>query len=452
MYLLLALTGIAAHSTYTTEEMLAVISQPGGKPQAVPPDVDCAWRPFALEFAQSIQPWLTTAQLSAIHDSLFSGTPCSTAAADALLAAHRPEARAPRVSDAPSLYVDYASGSDSNPGTQALPLKTVAAAVALSRAARAPTPGAPFNIVLRKGTHYLPATIHLTPADSGLAFTGFPGEDSPVVSGALPISGLAWTQVGNSTPTWGPVQNNTNAVFGTCPSGSVPDKGQMPDWQTCQKSCQGDPTCTGWTYHTPACTGCGGFIGHCCWRTDGSFPATPQVGVISQQRKGGLNLWKAPLALPQGLRSLQALQLNGHRATLARYPNANAEVDLFPAGYIQKSHWLPSVPGPVWNETLTVDLAPLGLADEGRGVYVNYTIGYGGNAARYDPPRAYWASADFGPRSPEQPTATCNRWGEMHLRSPSGLDTQGSLIHAPYASTDQLIVRSWRLAHWYSCA
>ena len=35
--------------------------------------------------------------------------------------------------------------------------------------------------------------------------------------------------------------------------------------------------------------------------------------------------------LPQGI---QALQFDGKRATLARFPNANPELDLFPAGYI----------------------------------------------------------------------------------------------------------------------
>jgi hypothetical protein len=107
----------------------------------------------------------------------------------------------------------------------------------------------------------------------------------------------------------------------------------------------------------------------------------------------------------------------------------------------------------VWNETYTVDLEALGLGDHGRGVYTNYTVGIGGNAARYDPPRAYWASADFGPRSPEQPTATCNRWNEMHLRSPSGVDVGGSLQNMPaggYSSLDQLVVRTWREGHWYS--
>jgi hypothetical protein len=438
----------------TTEELIAVALTPGGRPEKAPQDVDCAWRPFALEYAAHIQPWLSAPQLSAIHDSLFYGTGCNSSAADALLAAHAPSARplAARAAAAPAVYVDPTAGSDSNPGTQALPLKTLAGALAAARTARAGSGAAPFSIVLRAGTHHLAATLHLTPSDSGLAFQAFPGE-APVVSGALPVE-LTWALASNSTPgAWGAVQNDTNAVFGDCPGPQVPDMGPMPSWQACQAACQGNATCTAWTYHTPACADCGAFIGHCCFRTDGAFPAKHQAGVVSQGRGGGrAAIWAAPLPLPQGLppQGLQALLLNGHRATLARYPNANPETDLFPTGYIMDSAWLPSVPGAVSNYTLTVDLAPLGLEDAGRGVYVNYTIGYGGNAARYDPPRAYWASQDFGPRH-AQPTATCDRWEEMHLRSPSGLDTGSSLAgRLPYATTSQLIVGSWRLAHWYS--
>ena len=36
--------------------------------------------------------------------------------------------------------------------------------------------------------------------------------------------------------------------------------------------------------------------------------------------------------LPMGVPALQTL--NGERATKARYPNANVEVDLFPKGYM----------------------------------------------------------------------------------------------------------------------
>lgn len=447
---LAALCGAAA--LLSTEELIAVAQSPGGRPLRAPVDVDCAWRPLALEYAAHVQPWLTAAQLSAIHDSLFAGTQCNASAADALLAAHAPapplhpppRAAAPP----PTLYVDPAAGSDANPGTQALPLRSLAAALNASRALHAP--GAPAVIALRAGTHFLGATLRLSPLDSGLAFEAFPGE-APVVSGALSVQGLAWTLATNTTGAWAPVQNNSNAVYGACPAPAVPDEGVMPSWQACQASCQANASCTAWTYHTPACgAGCAGFIGHCCWRTDGEYAPTPQGGVVSQGRAPGRVVWRAPLALPAGLRSVGALQLNGHRATLARYPNADAEVDLFPKGYIAAAQWLAPLPAPVCDETLTVDLAPLGLADAGRGIYVNYTVGLGGNAARYDPPRALWASRDFGPQA-GQPTATCDRWAEMHTRSPRALDTGAALAgRLPYADTSQLIVRSWRLAHWYS--
>ena len=435
--------------------LVDLVSTPGGRPlrAGAPADFDCAWRGFALEYAAQVQPWITSQQLSAMHDSLFSDLPdcnATAAAAARFMAAHEPARRPlpPAAPGAATFFVDYAGGSDANPGTQAAPLKTVSAAVAAARVARASSPGAA-SIVLRGGTHVLSQTVVLGPQDSFTSFSAFPGE-VPTITGALPVAGLAWALHSNTTGGWQPVLNGTNAVFGECPAPAVPDKGVMADWPACQAACQADPACNSWTFHTPACAGCAGFTNHCCFRTDGAFPETPQAGVVSQHKAPSYSVWAAPLALPAGLASVAALQLNGHRATLARFPNANADVDLFPKGYVMASSWLPSAPGDVSNETLTVDLAPLGLADAGRGVYVNYTIGYGGNADRYDPPRAYWASRDFGPRSPEQPTATCNRWGEMHLRSPSGLDTAGALARLPYASTSQLIVRTWREAHWYS--
>ena len=304
------------------------------------------------------------------------------------------------------------------------------------------------------------STINLTPDDSFLQFTAY-NQEAVVVTGAQPVPvTLSWKpfNVSNGTkPHWGPVKADMNAVYGECPSPSVPDMGVMPNWEACQASCQKSASCTAWTFHTTNCTGCTGWINHCCWRTDDQFSPVSQVGVFSQQLigAGGKNVWVAdlsPSALPglllQG--GMPALHINGHRATLARYPNANPELDIFPKGYISNvKQWLPPVPGPVSNETYTVDLRPLGLADMGRGIYINYTVGIGGNADRYDPPKAFWASRDFGPQR-YQPTATMDRWDEMHLRSPSGIDTGDALVNAPYVNVDQMILRTWRQFHWYS--
>ena len=454
--------------SYSPAELVAATRSSRSRQGAADPAFDCAWRTFALGYAARVQPFISTAQLQAVADSLeIVALHCnSSAEVAAAVAAHvpapRPAVGASASAAAVSIYVDYGAGSDANAGTQASPLKTIAAAVALSRVQRGAAGGAPIAIVLRGGAaHVLADTVRLSPADSLLAFSAFPGE-APVVTGAQPLPQLTWTpyNVSNGTAAhWGPVRNDTNAVSGECTAGNpnVPDKGVMPDWQACQASCQADKTCTAWTYHTPACgASCTGWIQHCCWRLDGTFPAVAQAGVIAQEDIGASpkNIWVADVAaLPPGALNLSALRVNGHRATLARFPNANAEYDIFPKGYISSANWLPPLPSPVWNETYTVDLEALGLGDHGRGVYTNYTVGIGGNAARYDPPRAYWASADFGPRSPEQPTATCNRWDEMHLRSPSGLDVGASLPNMPasgYAALDQLVVRTWREAHWYS--
>lgn len=448
--------GMAAH------ELVAATRSSRPRAGKLDPAFDCAWREFALTYALELQPWMSTAQLAAIVDSLqvvVLNCSAAVAAAESSLRTHVPAPRPVSAPAAPSLsiYVDYAHGSDSAAGTEAEPLKTIAAAVALSRVQRGAAGGGVIAIVLRAGTHVLAATVALTPADSLLAFVAYPAE-TPVVTGALPLQALSWTpyNISNgSAPVWGAVLPDHNAVSGQCPGPDVPDKGIMANWSACQQSCQADKTCTAWTFHTVNCTGCTGWINHCCWRTDGEFAPVPQVGVFSQGLAGGLpkNIWVADLpALPAGAPpTMTALRINGHRATLARFPNANPELDLFPKGYIGAAKaWLPPVPGPVWNETFTVDLSTLGLADGGRGVYINYTVGIGGNADRYDPPRAYWASADFGPRSPEQPTATCNRWQEMHLRSPSGIDAGDALVHAPYADASQMVVRTWRDGHWYS--
>ena len=447
----------------TTAELIELTKSPRNKAGEFDPAFDCAWRVYALKYTTEIQPWLTPKQLSAINDALsIVSLNCSNNEHEKILNDYKPKIvtstflSSTLQSTALSIYVDYINGNDANNGNIASPLKTISSAVQLARVQRGSSGSTnPVSIVLRGGTHVLNVTIELTPQDSFTTFVAYPGE-VPVVTGAQPLPKLVWSpfNVTNSTkPTWGPVLNNTNAVYGQCPNADVPDKGVMKSWQDCQASCQADKTCTAWTYHTLLCTGCSGFIGHCCWHLDDQFPTVTEVGVVSQQLVGASNknIWVADLAsLPSGSQpSMTALHINGHRATLARFPNANPEFDIFPKGYIMDANWLPPLPGPVWNETLTIDLRPLGLADMGAGVYINYTVGIGGNAARYANSRSFWASRDFGPQS-YQPTATCDRWEEMHLRSPSGLDTSTSLVNSPYANISQLIVRTWRESHWYS--
>jgi len=85
------------------------------------------------------------------------------------------------------------SGNDSNPGTIAQPVATLARAQELARAARA---SGPVTVFLREGTYYLSAPFVFTSADSGTAqapmiYQAYQNE-KPVISGGIKLTGLNW--------------------------------------------------------------------------------------------------------------------------------------------------------------------------------------------------------------------------------------------------------------------
>ena len=223
-----------ATRSYSPAELVAATRSSRSRQGAVDPAFDCAWRTFALAYAPQIQPFISTAQLQAVADSLeLVALRCnSSAEIAAVVAAHAPAPRpavaaAAAAAAAVSIYVDYGAGSDANSGSQTSPVKTIAQAVALSRAQRGAAGGAPIVVVLRGGAaHVLAETVHLSPADSLLAFTAFPGE-APVVTGAQALPSLTWApfnvSAGGSSPHWGPVLDDTTAVSGECAGSS--DKG-----------------------------------------------------------------------------------------------------------------------------------------------------------------------------------------------------------------------------------
>ena len=134
-------------------------------------------------------------------------------------------------------------------------------------------------------------------------------------------------------------------------------------------------------------------------------------------------VWCATLSDVQMANSkFDALQIESHagastweRATLARFPNANAELDLFPAGYITEGTvWgAPTYPpydvptstpcdpnqlcGKSVNVTIPVAVEmtksvdpPTVISGEWHGMYQNFTIGVGGACEVYDPPQSPW--------------------------------------------------------------
>ncbi|HEX3850251.1 MAG TPA: hypothetical protein VHW01_04750, partial [Polyangiaceae bacterium] len=90
-----------------------------------------------------------------------------------------------------TLYV-APNGSDSNPGTIAEPLKTVAKARDLVAGMTA-TMSADITVYLRAGTYPQPSTLEFGNADSGkngfyVKYLAYPGEQ-PIITGGKPIAG-----------------------------------------------------------------------------------------------------------------------------------------------------------------------------------------------------------------------------------------------------------------------
>ena len=157
---------------------------------------------------------------------------------------------------------------------------------------------------------------------------------------------------------------------------------------------------------------------------------------------------------PQGVTSLR---VNGLRATRARYPNANPEIDLFPKGYVtDETDWAPPV-YPPYNtpesrqvckdselcgpsKTLTIPVQ----GSEWHGMYQNFTVGYGGACSVYDPPVSPWCSQDF---------YLCRQFsggGAMHTRMPSGINATTHLPNSPYKHPEGAHIFAWRPGHWYT--
>jgi hypothetical protein len=152
--------------------------------------------------------------------------------------------------------------------------------------------------------------------------------------------------------------------------------------------------------------------------------------------------------LPRGV---PALHHRGQRATLARFPNANAELDIFPDGYISDgTDWLPpehdgQVCDPARQCGVSVNHT-IATTDAWHGMFQNFTEGAGGACDRYDPPRSPWCSGDF---------YLLRQFPEMHTRSPSGLHATPHLPHAASYAPDSRVgakVHAWRPGHWCGIA
>eukprot|EP01047_Picozoa_sp_COSAG01_P054913 COSAG01_NODE_6055_length_3878_cov_1.602805_2_plen_526_part_00 len=176
----LAATAAAETVREEVERLRAEYEWPAGKDaiDPVPPGADgqeCAVNKVAYEYALQLQPQL--APLLAVFDALELGTKCKVP---------RPPPPPPLPppsfpASAGALYVDAAKGTDSAPGTQAQPLRSVRAALTKCEGKDNAT------IILRGGVHFLTQTLAIGPRHSGLTLQNFAGEEV-WLSGGVPLT------------------------------------------------------------------------------------------------------------------------------------------------------------------------------------------------------------------------------------------------------------------------
>ena len=178
------------HLLLGTAVAVSPIPEPIGSPA-----LTCRIYGLAHEYAQKIMPAMTATQNAAVYDALRLAA-CRSTSTSARGRVHprsgptatRTNTSAATVATgaATELFVDPVKGSDAAAGTLAAPLKTVAAAQHKSRSTC--PQAAKCMITLRGGIYYLPATLALTAADSGLTIRSYPGEHAEL-SGAMAIDG-----------------------------------------------------------------------------------------------------------------------------------------------------------------------------------------------------------------------------------------------------------------------
>ena len=159
----------------------------------------------------------------------------------------------------------------------------------------------------------------------------------------------------------------------------------------------------------------------------------------------GSTILQAALPRAQLPVGVTALHVNGLRATRARFPNANAEIDLFPTGYVMTAQaWTrPQYRGQTCDSDMQCGTSvnvTIAVNDTWHGMYQNWTVGYGGTCEQYDPPYSPWCSGDFYLE---------RQFPEMHTRHPAGVTT-ASLPHVPYKRAEGGLVHAWRPGHWYT--
>lgn len=419
--------------------------------QSVRDQFDCNMRNYAVEYAQSIQPFRTSQVFMDIANAL-DGSPekasgCNVSFTPAL-ASYNPS-RFPFLTASPkapssggaTFYVSLTGSDSTGDGSQATPFASISRALQATRA----TPGTD-TIVLRGGVYTSQATIVLLPIDSGLTITNFPGEEV-WLSGGTPLpTGNAWKayNVSNNptpppapTPIWyGPFMDTTDVYAN---AGGATLLRDTPDWQTCESLCKNKSGCVAWTWHDQ---NQGQYALNCFWRPDGQWAPITEAGHVSGYYGVPAvpltpNVWS--LSLP-GVTSVLGLRASdGSRLTRARFPNGFPETKGFmPPAVFRASSWTPQqtprapdtqidLPRTIVNRSTSVDS------------FQTFTAGMGGTCDRFQPPAGYWCSEHV------------QGGGSVIYYVPIAMQaTTAVLPHLPYKNPQGGIIQTWRPGHWAS--
>eukprot|EP00746_Dinoflagellata_sp_MGD_P024026 gnl/MRDRNA2_/MRDRNA2_156394_c0_seq1.p1 gnl/MRDRNA2_/MRDRNA2_156394_c0~~gnl/MRDRNA2_/MRDRNA2_156394_c0_seq1.p1 ORF type:complete len:753 (-),score=145.08 gnl/MRDRNA2_/MRDRNA2_156394_c0_seq1:61-2085(-) len=150
------------------------------------------------------------------------------------------------------------------------------------------------------------------------------------------------------------------------------------------------------------------------------------------------NIWVADVK--GQVDDIRGLQINGERATRARYPNMPAGLEAS-CGYgcmiSGAHHWVKWTP-PDFNKYGKVDFytdtTPEHRRNTTDGWFNNYMIGTQGLCSVYDPPVSYWCS--------EHPSGG----GAFAFRTPTGVAYD--FPHGPYEHGEDATLFVWRPARW----
>jgi hypothetical protein len=398
-----------------------------GREGAVPPSFDCAMRKLAYAHGKQLLPRLGAFEplfyaLGLNEDCDAADLLAADANATAAAVVARQEAAAPPDG---SVYADAAKGVDgASCGTEDSPCKSVQVA--------ADNAGAGGTVVLRGGTFHVTQAVLLTSQHSGLTIQAYPNE-SPVISGGVELNIAEWKPYNITAESWH-LDDNVNVVTGCTTCGIT--KG-VADEKACQAICEADTSCTAFTWHDSAQ---GPYALDCYTRSDGKYDAKPQSGHFSGRKTAGMNIYSADVH--GQVKSVPGLQLDGVRATRARYPNLPGGIEAS-CGYgcmvsSGDASWTPpnfNKYGPV--KFYTDNHTATARNNTPSNWFQHYMIGIDGLCSVYDPPVGYWCS--------EHPSGG----GAFAFRTPSGVTPKaGALPNAPYKDVSQAILNVWRPARW----